>query len=311
MKVLVTGASGYLGSAFAAACDKQGFDVVRAARNAAAAPGWVRMPPLDGGHLDTLPLDVDIVVHFAGIAHRYPPDAPDASTYRKVNGESVGALARACRGRAKTLVFVSSVAATGPSPGGPITPFTHPLPVTPYGQAKLLGERLAAEALRDGPTALRVVRLSAVFGAGAPGAVTQLGQWIRQGRPVPSACGLVRRSVIGVDDAVDAIRVTCLNSALNDRIIMPCAHETPDTLDLARRIAAACGTRLRVVPCPRSALLAGDVFLQALGLGSTSLARGMSRLLESCEVMDDTLQRIAGWRPPCGLDEGIRRAVRP
>jgi len=308
VRVLVTGASGYLGSAFADACDKQGFDVIRAARNAPSTPGWVTMPSLDGGRLDTLPLDVDVVVHFAGIAHRHPPDAPDPATYRRVNGEAVGMLARACRGRAKTLVFVSSVAAVGAGHPGPITPATHPMPATPYGQAKLLGERLAAEALQGESMALRIVRLSAVFGARAPGAVTQLGHWIRQGRPVPSACVHARRSVIGVDDAVDAIRVTCLEAALNNRVIMPCAHETLDTLALAQRIAAVCGKRLRVMPCPRTALVAGETCLRKMGLGSSSVARGLSRLLESCEVVDDTLQRIAGWKPPCGLDEGVRRA---
>lgn len=308
MKVLVTGASGYLGSAFADACDKHGYDVVRAARTAPTQPGWIPMPSLDGGDLDALPLDVDAVVHFAGIAHRYPPDAPDPATYRRVNGESVGALARACRGRAKALIFVSSVAAVGLGSGSPITPWTHPIPTTPYGQAKLLGERLAAEALRGGQTALRIVRLPAVFGPRAPGAISQLAQWIRQGRPVPSACRDVRRTVIGLDDAVDAIRATCLEAALNDRVVMPCAHETPSTLDLARIIATACGLRLRVVPCPRAALVASETLIQTLGFGSTPLARGLSRLLESCEIVDDTLQRLAGWTPPCGLDHGIRRA---
>lgn len=308
MKVLVTGASGYLGSAFADLCVKHGFDVVRAARTVPARPGWVTMPSLIGGNLDALPLDVDAVVHFAGIAHQYPPDAPDPAMYRKVNGESVGALARACRGRAKVLVFVSSVAAVGVGSGRPITPLTDPSPATPYGQAKLLGERLAIEALRGGQTALRIVRLSAVFGPRAPGAISQLAHWIRQGRPVPSACRDVRRSVIGVDDAVDAIRVTCLDAALNDRIVMPCAHETPNILDLARFIATACGLRLRVMPCPKAALVASDTLVRTLGFGSTPLARGLSRLLESCDVKDDTLQRLAGWAPPCGLDQGIRRA---
>jgi UDP-glucose 4-epimerase len=269
------------------------------------------MPDLDGGRLDTLPLDVDAVVHFAGIAHRHPPEAPDAATYRRTNGEAVGVLARACRGRAGAFVFVSSVAAAGPGCGAAITPATHPRPKTPYGEAKLLGERLATEALSGGPTALRIVRLPSVFGRGAPGAVTQLGQWIRRGRPLPSACSHARRSVISVDDAVDAIRTTCLTVSLNDRVIMPCAHETPSTLDLAHRIAAEYGIRLRVVPCAKSVLRATETCFRTLGLGSHILAQGLERLLESCEIKDDTLQRLAGWRPPCGLDEGLRRAFRP
>jgi UDP-glucose 4-epimerase len=310
-KVLVTGASGFLGAAFANTCSILGFDVVRAARKAPPTTGWVEMPDLDGGRLDTLPLDVDAVVHFAGIAHRYPPAAPDAATYRRTNGEAVGVLARACRGRARAFVFVSSVAAAGTGGGAAITPATHPRPTTPYGEAKLLGERLATETLHGGPTAVRIVRLPAVFGRGAPGAVTQLGQWVRRGRPLPSACRHARRSVISIDDAVDAIRTTCLDASLNDRIIMPCAHETPNTLDLAHRIAATYGMHLRVVPCAKSALRLTETCLRTLGLGSHTMAQALTRLLESCEIKDDTLQRLAGWRPPCGLDEGLRRAFKP
>jgi nucleoside-diphosphate-sugar epimerase len=310
-KVLVTGASGFLGANFASTCSMLGFDVVRAARKAPPTTGWVEMPDLDGGRLETLPLEVDAVVHFAGIAHRYPPESPDAATYRRANGEAVGVLARACRGRAGAFVFVSSVAAAGTGRGAAITPATHPQPSSPYGEAKLLGERLATEALCGGTTAIRIVRLPSVFGRGAPGAVTQLGEWIRRGRPVPSACRHARRSVISVDDAVDAIRTTCLAASLNDRIVMPCAHETPNTLDLAQRIASAYGIRLRVVPCAKSALRATANCLRTLGLGSHILALGLERLLESCEIKDDTLQRLAGWKPPCGLDEGIRRAFSP
>lgn len=307
MRVLVTGASGYLGAAFADACSGSGMEVLRAARVVPAAPGWVRMPDLDAGDFDSLPLDVDAVVHFAGIAHRHPPDVPDADTYRRVNGEAVGALARACRGRAAIMVFVSSVAAVGSAVARKITLDTTPRPITEYGASKLLGERRVSESLQGSPTAYRIIRLPGVFGPGAPGAVSHLADWIRRGRPIPSGCSHVRRSVISVYDAIDAIRVACLARSLDGLTMMPCAHPTPTTLDLARSIAAAAGVPFRVLPCPFSVLYAGITCLRTLRIGLQGPVAGLSRLVENCEIEDDTLQRVAGWRPPCGLEEGLRR----
>jgi nucleoside-diphosphate-sugar epimerase len=113
--------------------------------------------------------------------------------------------------------------------------------------------------------------------------------------------------VISVYDAIDAIRVACLVRSLDGLTMMPCAHRTPTTLDLARSIAAAAGVPLRLLPCPFFVLYSGIACLRTLGIGSRGIAAGLSRLVETCEIEDDTLQRVAGWRPPCGLEEGLRR----
>jgi|GEM_PF-2895401 len=304
---LVTGASGYLGSRFAAHAESRGWQVARCARRAPGA-GWHVLPSLDDAGVAGLPLDCDAVVHFAAIAHRYPPDAPSEAEYERVNAHGTAALARAARGRARAFVLVSSVAAVGGTGHEPIGPRSEPRPESPYGRSKLHAERLAAAELAGSGTSLRIVRLPAVYGPGSPGAVAQLGRWVMRGLPVPSCCAQARRSMIAVDNAVDALLVAARHPALDGCIAMPSDGPAPDMLDLARRIARVRGTSIRVLPCPRLGIRAVSAIATMAGRGRGAIGTAAARLLEQCIVADDTLERLAAWRPPVSIDEGLARS---
>lgn len=304
---IVTGANGYLGSRFAAHAEARGWRAGRCARRPSGA-GWHALPSLDAECVARLPLDCDAVVHFAAIAHRYPPDAPSEAEYEQVNARGTAALARAARGRARTFVFVSSVAAVGGTGSEPIGPRSEPRPESPYGRSKLLAERLAAEELAGSATSLRIVRLPAVYGPGSPGAVAQLGRWIARGLPVPSCCAQARRSMIAVDNAVDALLAAAHHPGLDGCVAMPSDGLAPDMLDLARRIARVQGRPVRVLPCPRMGIRALSALAAVAGRGRGAMGTAAARLLEQCIVEDDTMQRLAGWRPAVSLDEGLARS---
>lgn len=304
---LVTGANGYLGSRFASHAEACGWKAERCARRP-TGPGWHALPSLDSHDIARLPLDCDAVVHFAAIAHRYPPNAPSESEYERVNAHGTAALARAARGRARTFVLVSSVAAVGGTGSEPIGPRSEARPESPYGRSKLLAERLAAEALSGSETSLRIVRLPAVYGPGAPGAVAQLGRWVARGFPVPSCCASARRSMIAVDNALDALLVAAHHPALGGQIVMPSDGPAPDMLDLARRIARAQGRSIRILPCPRLGIRALSALAAAVGRGRGAMGTAAARLLEQCIVEDDTMQRLSGWQPPRSLEEGLARS---
>lgn len=309
MHALLTGATGSIGRALATHLEARGWQVTRCVRSGTGAPGEAVLPDLDARSIAALPLDCDAVVHLAGIAHRYPPNVPADAEYLRVNGEATGLLAQAARGRARTFVFVSSVAAVTSGSDQPISASTPPRPATAYGRSKLVGEQRAQAALAGGGTSLRIVRLPAVYGPGAPGAVGQLAAWTARRRPVPSCAGQVRRSMIAMTNAVHALEVAATHPALDGCVVMPTDGSAPTVLEVARLIAELQRVPLRTVPVPRALLRAAAALARALPGGGVPGLASVDRLLTSCIVDDDTLHARTGWTPPRRMRDALEETL--
>jgi nucleoside-diphosphate-sugar epimerase len=162
MRVLVTGASGFIGHVLCDELRQRGHEAVGLVRRAGSAPGEEVVADL--GDADALRAAVaaarcDAVVHLAAEIASQRSEA----RIREVNVDGTRRLLDACRAApdAPRFVFVSTVV-TGEADGRVLTP-GEPLPVsTPYGRSKQEGERMALE---SGLEAV-VVRPSHVYGAG-------------------------------------------------------------------------------------------------------------------------------------------------
>lgn len=312
---VVTGASGYLGRHLASMLEARGWRVTRCLRDARAVPGAVTVPDLDERSLEAIPWPVDTVFHLAGLAHRFPPHVPSDAEFERVNAHGSGAVARAARNRAERVVYASSIAAIGDSSdvaeacvhadGTPVSPRAQlraHTPRTAYGRSKLDGERQILDALAGSATDAVILRFPAIYGAGAPGAVSQLARWVLRGRPLPSCARTTRRSMIALANAMDACLVAAEHPALANITATPTDRETLDVLSAATWIATGGGARVRTVPCPRFALRLLGAVGSRIGFASLSSAE---RLLESIVVADDTLARLAGWSPPVDVRDAL------
>src|SRR5262249_50713747 len=117
---------------------------------------------LDGGTDWSAALDgVDTIYHVAGLTFARRPQDYFAVNHKGTEALVAAALAR--RGDIAKLVYISSLAAVGPSPDGqPVDEATETRPISPYGRSKLLGE----EAVRAAGDLLNVtiIRPPAVYG---------------------------------------------------------------------------------------------------------------------------------------------------
>ena len=306
MTMLVTGATGFVGTALIARLLKDGCRDVRIAvrRGTTAAP-----PGVDPVVIADISADtdwrhglenVDTVVHLAGRVHVMKETALNPlEEFRRVNVEGTRHLAtQAAAAGVRRLIFVSSIKVNGES--GTFTERDMPAPADAYGLSKHEAEiALRATAAATGMEVV-IIRPPLVYGPGVRANFAALVRAVVRGVPLPLGAVHNRRSLVAVDNLVDFILTCASHPAAANNTFLVSDGEDLSTTDLVRRIAQAAGRRPRLVPVPTSVL-----FATAVALGRRELA---IRLLGSLQV-DIAKARQLGWVPPVSVDEALRRSV--
>jgi UDP-glucose 4-epimerase len=301
-RVLITGASGFIGKRLTTALAKAGWEVRAAAREPSAIPAARGVEPVALHDLaqvaDWSPLlyGVTHVVHVAGIAHA-PGGLPDA-LYGRINAESVGQLAAAARGKVERLVFLSSVRAqAGLSADHPITEMDAPAPTDAYGRAKLEGERrLAASGIP-----FTVLRPAVVYGKGVKGNIAALATLARTPMPLPFASLGNRRSLLALDNLVSAISfVLEAPDAANEKFLVADA-EPISVADLVAAMREGLGRAPHLVKVPPGAV---KRLMRSFGKEAE-----WERISGNFVVDASKLMRL-GWRPAIATREGVVRMMR-
>lgn len=204
-RVLLTGATGFVGRHLIADLTQAGYAVRVATRQPAAAlPAGIEEVVVGdiAGPVDWAPAlaDVDAVVHAAGIAHA-GPGIPEAR-YDSVNTAATLTLAEAASAVGR-FVFISSIRAqSGPTAPAVLTEDDAPRPEDAYGRSKLAAEQGLARLDRPW-VALRPVL---VYGEGVGGNMGALLRLARLPMPLPFGSLAGRRSLLAVETLAGAVR---------------------------------------------------------------------------------------------------------
>lgn len=246
-----------------------------------------------------------VFIHCAGRAHITKGPGRDAShEFREVNTDLTLALARsAAAAGVKRFVFVSSVGVNGLTSGKePFRPEAMPNPQTPYAISKYEAEQGLQAISQETGLEVVVVRPPLVYGANAPGNFGALVAMLRRGWPLPlGAVTTNRRSYVALPNLVDLLLTVCDHPAAANQVFLVSDGEDLSTADLLRRLAAAMGRPARLLPVP--------VGLLALGAKLLGKPEVFQSLCSSLQVDMGKTQELLGWRPPIGVDEGLKRAV--
>ncbi len=308
---LVTGASGFLGRRLCARLRAEGVRVRALSRRPGEGP-WEDALALD---LATAPLPpgalagVDTVFHLAARTHALG-ERGDEPLYRALNVEGTRRVVEAAvaAGVAR-LVLASSVKAIGE--GGPhcLDEDSPEAPASAYGRSKLEAERLVQAAGRTRAIHTAVLRLTLLYGSGAPGNLARMLAAVRRHRfpPIPE-CGN-RRSLLHVDDAVEALLLAARRPEAAGRTYIVTGPRPYSTREIYEAMCRALGREPPRWSVPLAALRllarAGDAGGRLAGRRLPLDSAALDKLAGSAWYSARRIERELGFRARRELAESL------
>jgi len=308
MRVLVTGAAGFVGEALMRRLDAQGVEVLGADLRAAPLP-TVRMDVTDPAEVEGVFVRhrPTHVVHCAAIVD---DRVPYAVTERVNVGGTRHVLASARRHGVERFVHVSSIAALGLDPG-PGADEDSPLRMdtgVAYFDTKARSEELARDAMRAGDVV--VVRPGDVYGPGSVPWVERPVEMMRARMPVLLGGGRGRMAPCWIDNLVDGLLLALEHADAPGQIFaFTDGEEGCSYRDYMTRLAdAARLPRPRAIPRGVAMALArvGERLPVAMPLTAGAVAYVTRRASYSLEAS----RRVLGWSPAVGLEEAMAELAR-
>lgn len=305
MRVLVTGASGFIGQAVSNELELRGVQVVRAVRK--EQPNSLVVGDIGPNTCWREGLSMcEAVIHLAARVHVLGDKSSDPlAEFRRVNVQGTANLAcQAAAAGVRRFIYLSSIKVNGEftQEGRPFTAHDAPAPEDPYGVSKHEAEKLLRKIATETGMEVVIIRPPLVYGPGVKANFESMMRWLARGVPLPLAAFTQnRRSLVALDNLVDLI-VTCLSHpAAANQIFLVGDGEDLSIVGLLGRIGAVLGHPARLFYVPPSMLKLGARLVNKPGI--------YQRLCGSLQLDIAKTRRLLDWTPPVSVDEGLRRAA--
>jgi UDP-glucose 4-epimerase len=303
-RVLVTGATGFVGPALVEALLAAGHRVrVALRRDAALLPGVeYTMTGGVGPATDWRPalLGISAVVHLAARAHVTETGADALERFRAVNSAGTRHLAEAAAAAGvRRFVFLSSVKAMGESSprDRALTEADTPAPEDAYGISKREGEIALLDVAASSGLEPVILRAPLVYGPGVKGNFLRLMRLVDRGIPLPFGAVANRRSLVARANLAAALALCLRHPDAAGETFLVADGEDLSTPELIRRLARALERPARLFPLP-------PALLSRVGrlIGREP---EIARLTGDLAIDSGTIRARLGWQPVVAVDEAL------
>ncbi|WP_404359057.1 NAD-dependent epimerase/dehydratase family protein [Methylotuvimicrobium sp. KM1] len=313
-KILVTGASGFIGKIL---CDKllqQGLYVrTLIRRNINGEQDNVNLDLTSDSFPKEICTSIDIVFHLAGKAHALTEVAQDIDDYRRVNTEGTRKLLEAAQqAGVQKFIYFSSVKAVGYCESRPMDENVQMPADTPYGQSKYEAEQLV---LHGGYVPHPVViRPSMVYGNTEKGNLPRMIDAIRKGvfPPLPEVHN--KRSMVHVEDVVQAALLAAEKPEAARQVYIVTDGHSYSTRQIYDWIREALGKPSSSLTMPlawlRTMAKVGDGIGMLRGRRFMFDSDALEKLIGSAWYSSAKIERELGFKPVHNLNSSLPEIVR-
>lgn len=303
LKILITGATGFVGKALTAELNKTCTVVIasRSIENVTIDLEHRKHDLLDPDRIPDM-RDIDVVIHTAARVHVMDDNGKNQlAAFRASNVSGTAALANAAAlAGVKRFIYLSSIKVNGESTtlGQPFTVADTPNPQDPYGISKMEAEQFLRELEIISGIEIVIIRPPLVYGPGAKGNFYTMMKWVNKGAPLPLGAIKNRRSLVSLKNLVDLLKSCSTHPAAAGSTFLVSDGEDISTPELLSELAMALGRPARLFPVPEHLVRSAANFLRKSALAE--------RLCGSLQVEIEATRSILGWSPPYSMQDELQ-----
>ncbi len=308
MKVLVTGANGFIGQHLVKELKQQNIQLACVGRQVLNhdADEFYIVTDFNDSIAWREPLAAcDVVIHLAARVHVMKEKTQNPlDEFRKVNVNGTLTLAKqAAKAGVKRFIYISSVKVNGESTNldSPFKETDKSNPQDAYGLSKLEAEQGLLKLAQETGMEVVIIRPPLVYGPGVKANFLSMMRAVNSGIPLPLGAIQNFRSLVYVENLLSFIHCCIKHSAAANQVFFVSDGLDLSTTELLKSTANALGVKARLVPVPQKL-----IEVSARMLGKPQLA---SRLCGSLQVDITKARKLLGWVPSYTVEQGLKKTA--
>ncbi|VWX29107.1 NAD-dependent epimerase/dehydratase family protein [Moraxellaceae bacterium 17A] len=289
MKILVTGASGFVGRYLLNEIAQSHEVIAYVRKKSNLLPSSVQQIVGNNFFDIAIPKDTDVIVHLAGIAHNKNKSVEE---FKKINVDGTLELAhKALQANVKRFIFMSSIGVNGNSTDGKaFTEQDTPNPINDYTISKYQAEVALEELFKDTKTDLVIIRPPLIYAHDAPGNFSKLLMLIKLGQFLPFGCTQNQRSFISIENLISFITACIYHDTKINETFLIADDEVISTKQLIQCVSSGMGKSMILLPVPTELLsILADV---------TGKVGIFEQLYGNLQIDNRKAKKFFNWHPP-------------